>query len=182
MPAYIHAIRLTTVADALQRLTAICTHLEGNVNASPANSAAKIEAHDGIEDGIHNRGEVETCVRHARLIASVLEWLSSHELMKDATVIECHGSQSYGAADLVVLLRSTVWLFEAGSGTGNNVLKKHRQDLKLLNAEQLSLLRGAVVTEVQKFRVVPPVVLGELPLTARNAVVAHSDAFCIVRC
>lgn len=184
MPAWIHPLRLTTIDDANIRVSGICSHLEASLSVSPISELATVTLppYAGIESGIQNRSEVQNCANHAKLIAFALGWVMENNAMKHSIVIEAHCAQSSGAADLVLLNGTTVWLFEAGAGIGSNVEKKHKKDVALLRTEEKSLLLGKLVTEVQRYRVIRTEALGDLPLAARNAVVIKSACGCITRC
>lgn len=101
MPAWIHPLRLTTLANAHARVSGICSHLQNCLTSTSAHSLSTVivPPYSGVEHGTHDRGEVERCVNHAKLIAFALRWAMEHEGAKAAIVVECHCAQSSGAAD-----------------------------------------------------------------------------------
>jgi hypothetical protein len=172
MPAWIHPIRLTTIADAHERLNAICSHLRACSRACDGQERINVTYYAGIVADGHDRSEVDRCCGHAELIAVVLGWAEQNTETADAIVTECHAAQSSGGADLVLLKGDTVHLFEAAAGTGINIKQKHKDDVRILVAEEMALLSGRIVKAVKKYRVVPTSVLAGLPLAARSSVLA----------
>src|SRR6266436_1012359 len=100
MPAWIHPIRLTTVQDALERLTACCHHLRRCLDCAASTEEVLIDKHPGLEVGTRNRMEIVNCLNHAELLATALTWANSDPRTAGAIVSECHAAQSSGGADL----------------------------------------------------------------------------------
>lgn len=180
MPAWIYPIRLTRVANAHERLNAICRHLKACTVASSGLHTVEVTEHRGLVAGRHNRSEVAVCWRHAEMLVTALGWVRQDEEMGESIVTECHAAQSSGGADLVLMRGHCAWLFEAAAGTGINRRKKHRVDSRKLQAEQNALLNGDVVQVVRKFRVVPEAVVADLPRETQAGVVVTLNDVSII--
>jgi hypothetical protein len=176
MPAWIHPIRLTTVANAQSRLAEACHHLTACLEPGEVAATVVVGEFPGVESGQKNRAEVQNCVAHAGLLLSALAWAARDQGNDRALVIECHGAQSSGVADLTLLVGDTALLFEASAGAGLNVKKKHKHDVRALAAERAALLKGASVQHVLTFRVVPTAAVGSLPLAARTVLAIEDEA------